>query len=123
MTLNGVKEKKNELMLLFSDQQNVERNPTDKEEVSGWKRVGSLCHRSSSFLEICKSPTVGCLNSGKNLGVQACFCIARQWLEQAEVTATVLKDSKGDITCRGEEVLGLVRSGGGEGEGRKSRNV
>lgn len=66
---------------------------------------------------------MGCLYSSKILGVQACFRIARQWLEQAEVTATVLKDSKGDITCRGEEVLGLVRSGGGEREGRKSQNV
>lgn len=100
-------------MLSFSDHRNSEKSPTNREKECGWKRkTGSLCHRSSSFLEICKRPTVGHLNRGKYVWVLGCDYIGRQCLEQAEVRAAVWKDSKGDITCRGDEVQGLVRSGG-----------
>lgn len=55
---------------------------------------------------------MGHLNRGKYVWVLGCDYIGRQCLEQAEVRAAVWKDSKGDITCRGDEVQGLVRSGG-----------
>lgn len=99
-------------MLSFSGHRNSEKNPTDREKECRWKRkIGSLCHRSSSFLEICKRPTVGRLNRGKYVWVLGCGCIGRQRLEQAEVTAAAREDWKGDVTRRGDEVQGLARSG------------
>lgn len=100
-------------MLSFSGHRKSEKNPRDREKECGWKRkIGSLCHRSSSFLEICKRPTMGHLKGGKHIWVVGHDCMGRQQLEQAEVTAAVQEDLKGDITCRGDEVQGLVRSGG-----------
>lgn len=115
----GIWEKKPSGCFLFQATEIQRKKPTDKEkrawmEKEGWKLVLQVIQLSGNL----QKP-----NRGKYIWVLGCDCIGRQQLEQAKVIAAVWEDFKGDITCRGDEVQGPVRSRGQQGVGRKSQNV